>query len=96
MRAVLLFIRQRALLFAACRDHPVAFCESCRQGYSAEELGTDVGHGCYLCRRCGTDLRASVTAHARSCPNLTTPKPLMKMAARPDAQHRRYSRSASA
>jgi hypothetical protein len=67
MRAVLLFIRQRALLFATCRDHPVAFC-----------------------------LRASVTAHARSCPNLTTTKPLMKMAARPDAQPPRYSRSATA
>jgi hypothetical protein len=93
---VLLFIRQRALLFAACRDHPVAFCETCRRGYSAEELGTDVGHDCYLCRQCGTDLRASVTAHARSCPNVTTTKPLMRMAARPDSQSRHYPRRASA
>jgi uncharacterized protein (DUF1786 family) len=96
MRAVLLFIRQRALLFATCRDHAVAICETCHRGYSAEELGTDVGHGCYLCRQCGTDLRASVTAHARTCPNLTATKPLMKMAARPDTPPARYRRSVSA
>jgi len=36
--AVLLFVRLRALLFAVCRDHPVAFCESCRQAYKPEEL----------------------------------------------------------
>jgi hypothetical protein len=50
MHAVLLFIRLRALLFAECRHHPVAFCETCRRGYTPEELGTDVGNGCYLCR----------------------------------------------
>ena len=93
---MVLFIRQRALLFAACRDHPVAFCATCRQGYSAEELGTDVGPASYLCRRCGSDLRASVTEHARTCPNLTTTRPLTRMAARPDAQSARYGRRVSA
>jgi len=46
MHAVLLFIRLRALLFAECRHHPVAFCETCRRGYTPEELGTHVGNGC--------------------------------------------------
>lgn len=68
MTVVLLFIRLRALLFALCRDHPVAFCETCRQGYRPEELGTDVGKGCDLCRQCGADLRASLTTHARTVP----------------------------
>jgi uncharacterized protein (DUF1786 family) len=91
MRAVLLFIRQRAMLFAECRDHPVAFCETCSRGYTAEELGTDVGHGCYLCRQCGTDLRASVTTHARTCPNLTVTKPLARMTVRPRTEPVRYT-----
>lgn len=43
MHAVLLFIRLRALLFAECRHHPVALCETCRRGYTPEELGT-LGH----------------------------------------------------
>lgn len=80
MTPVLLFIRLRAVLFALCPDHPVAFCEACRQGYRPEELGTDVGKGCCLCRRCGTDLRASLTTHARTCPNLTPRKPPARMA----------------
>jgi hypothetical protein len=97
MHAVLLFIRLRALLFAECRHHPVAFCETCRRGYTPEELGTDVGNGCYLCRQCGTDLRASVTTHARTCPNLTPTKPLVRMVVRPASQQsvRRSYRSSA-
>jgi len=86
MHVVLLFIRLRALLFAECRHHSVAFCETCQRGYTPEELGTDVGNGCYLCRQCGTDLRASVTTHARTCPNLTPTKPLVRMVVRPGSQ----------
>ena len=78
MPAVLLFIRQRAMLFAECRDHPVAFCETCRRGYTAEELGTEV------------------TAHARTCPNLTAPKPLARMTVRPRTEPARYARRSSA
>jgi hypothetical protein len=36
--------------------------------------------GCYLCRHCNTDLRESVIAHARTCPNLIPQKPLARMA----------------
>lgn len=79
MRIVMLFIRLRAVLFELCTDHPVALCETCRRAYTPEELGTGVGKGCYLCGQCGTDLRVSLTAHARTCPNLTPQKPLARM-----------------
>jgi len=79
-RIVLLFVRLRSLLFASCPDHPVALCETCRRTYTPEQLGTDIGDRCYLCRDCGADLRGSVVAHARTCPNLITPKPLARIA----------------
>lgn len=79
LRIMMLFIRLRAVLFELCPDHPVALCETCRRAYTPEELGTGVGKGCYLCGQCGTDLRASLTAHARTCPNLTPQKPLARM-----------------
>lgn len=79
MRIMMLFIRLRAVLFELCPEHPVALCETCRRAYTPEELGTGVGKGCYLCGQCGTDLRASLTAHARTCPNLTPQKPLARM-----------------
>jgi len=96
MHAVLLFIRLRALLFAECWHHPVAFCETCRRGYTPEELGTDVGNGCDLCRQCGTDLQASVITHARTCPNLTPTKPLVRMVVRPASHSVRRSYRPSA
>jgi len=76
---VMLFVRLRAVLFELCTDHPVALCETCHRAYTPEELGTGVGQGCYLCGQCGTDLRASLSAHARTCPNLTPQKPLARM-----------------
>lgn len=79
-RIVLVFVRLRSLLFALCPDHPVAFCETCRRTYTPEQLGTEIGDRCYLCRDCGADLRESVAAHARTCPNLTPQKPLARMA----------------
>jgi hypothetical protein len=78
-RIVLLFVRLRSLLFALCPDHPVAICETCRRTYTPEQLGTEIGDRCYLCRDCNTDLRESVVAHARTCPNLMTHKPLARM-----------------
>ena len=68
------------MLFASCPDHPVALCEACRRTYTPEQLGTEIGDGCYLCRDCGADLRESVIAHARTCPNLIPQKPLARMA----------------
>jgi len=79
-RVVLLFVRLRSLLFELCLDHPVALCETCRRTYTPEQLGTEIGNRCYLCRHCGADLRESVVAHARTCPNLTPEKPLALMA----------------
>jgi hypothetical protein len=79
-RIVLVFVRLRSLLFALCPDHPVALCEKCRRTYTPEQLGTDVGDRCHLCRDCGADLRKSVVAHARTCPNLIPQKALARMA----------------
>ena len=87
-RVVLLFVRLRSLLFELCPDHPVALCETCRRTYTPEQLGTDIGNGCYLCRHCGGDLRESVAAHARTCPNLTPQKPL---ALTPSAASERFA-----
>lgn len=78
-RVVLVFVRLRSLLFELCPDHPVALCGTCRRTYTPEQLGTEIGNGCYLCRQCGADLRESVAAHARACPNLTPQKPLARM-----------------
>lgn len=77
-RVVLLFIRLRSLLFELCPDHPVALCATCQRAYTPAELGTEIGTGCYRCP-CGTDLRESLIAHARRCPNLTPQKPLARM-----------------
>jgi hypothetical protein len=77
---VVLFVRLRSLLFALCPDHPVAVCETCRRTYTPEQLGTEIGARCYLCRDCGADLRESVVAHARTCPNFIPQKPLARMA----------------
>ena len=79
-RAVMLFVRLRSLLFASCPDHLVALCEKCRRTYTPEQLGTEIGDGCYLCHDCGADLRESVVAHARTCPNLIPQKPPARMA----------------
>jgi hypothetical protein len=79
-RIVLVFVRLRSLLFALCPDHPVAICGTCRRTYTPEQLGTELGDRCYLCRDCGADLRESVVAHARTCPNLIPQKPLARMA----------------
>src|SRR5262245_43809667 len=79
-RVVLVFIRLRSLLFASCPDHPVALCGTCHRTYTPEQLGTKIGDGCYLCRNCGADLRESVIAHARTCPNLIPQKPLTRIA----------------
>lgn len=79
-RVVLVFIRLRSLLFSVCPDHPVALCGTCHRTYTPEQLGTKIGDGCYLCRDCGGDLRESIVAHARTCPNLIPQKPLARMA----------------
>jgi hypothetical protein len=92
-RVVLLFIRLRSLLFASCPDHPVARCGTCHRTYTPEQLGTKISDGCYLCRDCGGDLRESVVAHARTCPNLIPQKPLARMApvTRPTAVSERFA-----
>jgi hypothetical protein len=92
-RIVLVFVRLRSLLFALCPDHPVALCGTCRRTYTPEQLGTELGDRCYLCRDCGSDLRESVVAHARTCPNLIPQKPLARMApvTRPTAVSERFA-----
>jgi hypothetical protein len=85
-RVVLVFIRLRSLLFALCPDHPVALCGTCQRTYTPEQLGTKIGDGCSLCHDCGGDLRESVVAHARTCPNLTPQRPLARMASAPSSE----------
>ena len=85
-RVVLVFIRLRSLLFALCPDHPVARCGTCQRTYTPEQLGTRIGDGCSLCHDCGGDLRESVVAHARTCPNLTPQRPLARMASAPSSE----------
>jgi hypothetical protein len=100
-RVMMLFIRLRSLLFALCPDHPVALCGTCRRTYTPEQLGTDIGDRCYLCRDCGADLRESVVAHARTCPNLIPQKPLTRIASvaksttRPEVSERFEARVAA-
>ena len=77
---MLLFIRLRSLLFTFCPDHPVARCETCRRTYTPEQLGTEIAESSYVCRDCGSDLRESILAHARTCANLIPQKPLARMA----------------
>ena len=79
-RVVLVFIRLRSLLFSLCPDHPVALCGTCYRTYTPEQLGIKIGDGCSLCHDCGSDLRESVVAHARTCPNLIPQKPLTRIA----------------
>lgn len=76
---MLLFVRLRSLLFELCPDHPVALCETCRRAYTPEQLGTEIGNGCNLCRQCGADLIESLVAHTRTCRNLAPQKPLARM-----------------
>ena len=76
---VLLFVRLRSLLFELCPDHPVALCGTCRRAYTPEQLGTEIGNGCHLCRQCGADLTESLVAHARTCRNLAPQKPPARM-----------------
>jgi hypothetical protein len=65
----MLIQRLRVLLLHSCRDHVVAYCPSCRRGFSPNELGSDefAGRRFHVCGQCGTDLTASLLAHARSC-----------------------------
>ena len=74
-----MFVRLRSLLFELCPDHPVALFETCRRAYTPEQLGTEIGNGCNLCRQCGADLRESLAAHTRTCRNLVPQKPLVRM-----------------
>ena len=74
-----MFVRLRSLLFELCPDHPVVLCETCRRAYTPEQLGTEVGNRCHLCRQCGADLTESLVAHARTCLNLAPQKPLARM-----------------
>src|SRR5215831_10230403 len=62
---------ERALLFVYCSDHDVAKCVPCDLQFRMIQLAADpLGSRTNLCRRCRTDLTASVRAHVFSCPIL--------------------------
>ena len=58
----------RALLFRACWDHPVAKCARCDGSFKMYELAADVFRGLnHLCRNCLIDLSDAVRHHLLSC-----------------------------
>jgi len=71
---------ERALLFRACWDHPVARCPRCAVSFRKVELAAELFAGrSDLCPSCRTDLTDSIREHLISC----------AMAARLDAQDAR-------
>src|SRR5215470_15118598 len=53
---------ERALLFCACWNHPVATCEGCHRSLEAAELAA-----WRLCPVCGHDLTSSIREHLIAC-----------------------------
>jgi len=51
----MLIQRLRVLLLHSCRDHVVAYCPSCRRGFSPNELGSDefIGRRFHVCGSAG-------------------------------------------
>ncbi len=64
---------ERALLFRACCDHPVAKCRRCRCSFRMTELAADLFQGLsHLCPRCRIDLTDAAGEHLLSCAAATT------------------------
>ena len=59
-----------ALLVRVCRDHDVAFCDSCQKAYRLSELGSDplTGYRFNYCGVCRNSVEAGVRAHLQDCP----------------------------
>jgi len=59
---------ERALLFRACWNHPVARCEQCGRSFNLQDLAADLfrrlSHLCPLCR---IDLSYTAREHLISC-----------------------------
>jgi len=59
---------ERALLFRACWDHPVARCARCGGSFSTGELAANVIGGLdSLCPSCRIDLTQSIRDHLIAC-----------------------------
>src|SRR5438128_7871814 len=70
----MLMPEERALLFRACCDHPVAKCRRCRCSFRMTELAADLFQGLsHLCPRCRIDLTDAAGEHLLSCAAATTP-----------------------
>src|SRR5213080_3229436 len=68
----MLMPEERALLFRACWDHPVAKCRRCRCSFRTE-LAADLFQGLsHLCPRCRIDLTDAAGEHLLSCAAATT------------------------
>src|SRR2546426_12780366 len=69
----MLMPEERALLFRACCDHPVAKCRRCRCSFRMTELAADLFQGLsHLCPRCRIDLTDAAGEHLLSCAAATT------------------------
>ena len=64
---------ERALLFRACCDHPVAKCRRCRCSFRMTELAADLFQRLsHLRPRCRIDLTDAAGEHLLSCAAATT------------------------
>src|SRR6266705_2193678 len=64
----MLMPEERALLFRACCDHPVAKCRRCRCSFRMTELAADLFQGLsHLCPRCRIDLTDAAGEHLHAC-----------------------------
>src|SRR6266446_3688590 len=64
----MLTLRERALIFRACWDHPVASCARCRRSFRSIELAGDIWRALStLCPTCRLDLTDSMREHLIAC-----------------------------
>src|SRR6266568_4990936 len=64
----MLTLRERALIFRACWEHPVAGCARCRRSFRSVELAGHISRALStLCPTCRLDLTDSMREHLIAC-----------------------------
>src|SRR5207247_171660 len=64
----MLTLRERALIFRACWEHPVASCARCRRSFRSVELAGHISRALStLCPTCRLDLTDSMREHLIAC-----------------------------
>jgi len=62
---------ERALLFEACWDHPVAHCGRCGGSFKPPQLADLFRGYSHLCPKCRRDLSSSIRQHLVACATAT-------------------------